>query len=59
MRAREAAAMLDALAREHERLLVVGHGNFNGLIARELRRLGWKGPHRTASKNWDATVYRR
>lgn len=42
-RARAAADRLIALAEEHGSVLLMGHKIMNALIARELRRRGWKG----------------
>ena len=41
---RAAADRLIALAEEHGSVLLMGHKIMNALIARELRRRGWKGP---------------
>jgi broad specificity phosphatase PhoE len=58
-RAAEAAERLTALAREHQRVLFVGHGVFNHILAGELRRGGWAGPKRPGSKHWGFGVYLR
>ena len=42
-RAQRAAMRLAELAREHGSVVLVGHGQINRLIARALRRMGWKG----------------
>ena len=58
-RAKEATARLCALAGEHRTVLVVGHGMFNRLIARELRRRGWRGPRFLPLANWTSATYAR
>ena len=51
-RAAQAAARLEELARVHGTVLAVGHGFFNTLIARELRRAGWDGLPRPPRQYW-------
>lgn len=57
-RAREAAQRLIELAREHDSVLLVGHGLMILLIARELLALGWHGSPRPASGYWQCNTYR-
>jgi broad specificity phosphatase PhoE len=56
-RARAAARELVALAREHQRVVCVGHGRFNAMVGAELRRMGWRGPRRTAGEHWGLSTY--
>jgi broad specificity phosphatase PhoE len=41
-RAKEAAALLDQVARHGDDVLLVAHGFFNSMIGLELRRRGWR-----------------
>lgn len=59
LRAASAAAHLEALARRHGSVALVGHGVMNGLIGGALRERGWSGPRRPASPHWSCTVFRR
>ena len=54
-RAKAAAATLVALSVQGP-VLLVGHGIMNGLIATELRALGWHGA-RPGGRHWNATAY--
>jgi len=56
-RARLAARRLTELAARHERVLLVGHGFINYLIARELRAGGWHGPKQPGKRYWEYGVY--
>ncbi|MBS4218252.1 phosphoglycerate mutase family protein [Bacillus sp. FJAT-49711] len=56
-RAEQAAILLVKCAKEYENVVLVGHGFFNMLIAKELKKLGWTGARRTSSKHWAATTY--
>lgn len=56
-RAKKASTMLVEYAQEHSSVVLVGHGFFNLLIAKELRKLGWKGKKKTSSKHWSCTTY--
>jgi broad specificity phosphatase PhoE len=56
-RAEKAASQLDAFAQVDKKVVLVGHGFFNLLIAKELQKIGWKGPKRTNSKHWSCTTY--
>lgn len=56
-RAAKAAVKLVALAQTHQRVLFVGHGVFNRLLAKELRRMGWSGPKNPGSSYWSFGVY--
>jgi len=57
-RAREAAEMLEGLFETRKSVAVLGHGGMNWLIARQLRRRGWR--QREAShENWGVTLLER
>jgi len=56
-RAEKAAILLVNYAKEHHHVVLVGHGFFNMLIAKELKKMGWNGARRTSSKNWICTTY--
>ena len=56
-RARDAAERLDADARQHGHVAVVGHALLNTLIAGELRQMGWRGPKRPGRHYWEQTTY--
>ncbi len=58
-RAKKAASILIEQANKYERVLFIGHGIINRLIAKELRVLGWKGPKVPARKYWDYGVYQK
>lgn len=57
-RARQAARRLMELSQQHERVLLIGHGFINYLIARELRAQGWRGPKKPGRRYWEYSVYR-
>lgn len=57
-RARRAAERAAGLA-ETGRVTVIGHGFTNILLARHLRRLGWRGPRLPDHRNGGLTSYRR
>ena len=56
-RANKASELLVKHAQEHTSVVLVGHGFFNMLIAKELKKMGWKGKRKTSSKNWSCTTY--
>ena len=56
-RASEAVRRLTEVAHEHERVLFVGHGVYNRMLANELRRSGWSGPKNPGSRHWSFGVY--
>lgn len=51
-RAVRAADRLAALASEHECVVAVGHGMFNGFLARELKARRWRGPRTFPRGYW-------
>ncbi|MDF2036079.1 histidine phosphatase family protein [Cytobacillus oceanisediminis] len=57
LRAKQASLTLTSIAKEHHIAVLVGHGFFNLLIARELQKAGWKGKRKTGSKHWNADTY--
>jgi len=56
-RASKSAKLLIDLANEYDRVLFVGHGVYNRLLANELKSLGWGGPKSPGSKYWSYAVY--
>ena len=56
-RSRVAARRLIELAEANKHVALVGHGYFNGLIARQLRRQGWTGALMPSSMHWGTTTY--
>lgn len=57
-RARACAVRLAELAAEHGKVLFVGHGALNWLIAGHLGRMGWAGPPRPSGSHWAFSIYR-
>jgi len=59
-RAAQAAERLEALAREHGSVLLMGHGIMNVLISHQLRKRGWRGPWNLLLKPfWHPCAYRK
>jgi broad specificity phosphatase PhoE len=58
-RASRATDRLCAMAREHQRVLVVGHGVFNRFVASCLRTRGWSGPRVMPTAYWTAATFGR
>ena len=56
-RAQAATRELVSLAQATSRVLFVGHGTLNALIARELRRQGWQGPQRVNDDYWGIVTF--
>jgi broad specificity phosphatase PhoE len=56
-RAQTAVRELVALAQANSRVVFIGHGMLNSLIARELRRQGWQGPRRVNDDYWGIVSY--
>ena len=56
-RALQAADKLIESTESHQTVVLVGHGFFNRMIARELRRKGWSGRRRPGTKHWKCTSY--
>ncbi|MBN8202970.1 MULTISPECIES: histidine phosphatase family protein [Bacillaceae] len=57
LRAKQASLTLTSIAKEHHFAVLIGHGFFNLLIARELQKAGWAGKRKTGSKHWNADTY--
>ena len=58
IRAENAALKLIALAEENEKVVLVGHGVMNRLIARQLRLNNWQGPTSPGRKYWEYGCYK-
>ena len=56
-RALQASQKLISYASEYDSIVLVGHGFFNMLIAKELKKAGWKGRKGTRAKHWNCTTY--
>lgn len=56
-RAKKAAGRLIAYAGEYESVALIGHGFFNMLIAKELKKNGWKGEKKIGTRHWNCTSY--
>ena len=56
-RAAQAAQLLSAKAKIYQHLVLVGHGGFNTLISRELRKMGWQGLKQPQLSHWAASTY--
>lgn len=56
-RAVHAVKILKELANEHGKVLFVGHGVYNRILASELRRTGWAGPKNPGSEHWGFAAY--
>ncbi|MFC0562184.1 histidine phosphatase family protein [Halalkalibacter alkalisediminis] len=56
-RAKIASDLLVGYAQEHTSVVLVGHGFFNMLIAKELQKMGWKCERKINSKHWNCTTY--
>jgi len=56
-RATRATEILIKNAKQHQSVVLVGHGIMNLMIAKELQRLGWKGNKRSGTKHWRSTTY--
>lgn len=56
-RAKEATNKLIALAQENEKVILVGHGLMNRLIAKQLRLKNWQGPSSPGKKHWEFGIY--
>ena len=59
LRAKKAAQQLIDYANEYKSIVLVGHGFFNMLIAKQLKKSGWKGKRKVGSKHWNCTTYSR
>jgi broad specificity phosphatase PhoE len=57
LRANKASQQLISYAEEFNSVVLVGHGFFNMLIAKELQKKGWKGKRKSVAKHWNCTTY--
>jgi hypothetical protein len=57
IRAEEASKFLVNCTKEHHHVVLVGHGFFNMLIGKELKRMGWNGKKKSSSRHWNSTTY--
>lgn len=57
IRAKQAAVKLIELAQENEKIILVGHGLMNRLIAKQLRINNWQGPVSPGKNFWEYGVY--
>lgn len=58
-RAKQASNKLIRLAEENEKVILVGHGLMNRLIAKQLKLNNWQGPSSPSNKYWQYSVYTR
>lgn len=56
-RAKRASSQLIDYATTHHSVILVGHGIFNRLLAKELEKRGWKTKERASSKHWSCTTF--
>lgn len=57
IRAKKAAQQLIGYSGEFQSVALIGHGFFNMLIAKELRKKGWKGGRKLGAKHWNCVSY--
>lgn len=58
LRAKKASQQLIDYANEYKSVVLVGHGFFNMLLAKELQKEGWKGKRNTGgAKHWNCTTF--
>lgn len=57
LRAKKASQQLISYTNEHKSVVLVGHGFFNMLIAKELQKMGWKGKRKAGARHWSCTTY--
>jgi len=58
-RAATAATLLASFAQERGSLLLIGHGQMNGLLGKRLLRAGWRGPWLRPRRYWAFAIYER
>ncbi|SDN95876.1 histidine phosphatase family protein [Bacillus sp. OK048] len=56
-RANKASQQLIDYANEYKSVVLVGHGFFNMLIAKELQKKGWKGSRKRDAKHWNCMTF--
>ena len=59
VRARNVATQLSALGNLHGSVLVIGHGIFNRMLAKQLRASGWRGPRCLPLGYWSYASFHR
>ena len=57
-RSEEAANKLIELAQKHNKVILVGHGLMNRLIAKQLRQKSWQGPSSPGKNYWSFAAYK-
>lgn len=57
-RAKKATNKLISLAKENEKVILVGHGLMNRLIAKQLKLNKWQGPASPGKKYWEYASYK-
>lgn len=57
IRAVKASEQLIEYAERYKSVVLVGHGFFNMLIAKELQKKRWEGIRKTGAKHWNCTTY--
>ncbi|WKA54745.1 histidine phosphatase family protein [Planococcus shixiaomingii] len=57
LRAKKAAQQLIGYTDQHQSVVLIGHGFFNMLIAKELQKAGWKGERKLGTKHWNCISY--
>ncbi|MFC3882260.1 histidine phosphatase family protein [Bacillus songklensis] len=56
-RAQKASEILSEYARIHGKVVFVGHGIFNRMVAKELKKQGWKGEYPPCRHHFYCTTY--
>ncbi len=57
VRAKQASSEVVQLSKKHGHIMYVGHGMFNRLVVKELRRNGWQGSKHPSREYWGFNVY--
>jgi len=57
--AHKASLQLEELAKQHDRVLLLGHGIKNTLIAKSLKSRGWRESKKMSLKNWGYGTYEK
>jgi broad specificity phosphatase PhoE len=55
----KASIKLEGFAKEHDKVLLLGHGLKNMLIAKALKSRGWQESKKMSLKNWGYGIYER
>ncbi len=56
VQAKRAATELETLIKEHDKVVLVGHGGMNWLIQNVLKKRGWKLRKKASHSNWGVTI---